>query len=171
MEDGPRIRLTDERRFFTGAPRILLPTAGISIQFDAACNQYHFDYLAWDDWFEADDTTAQSGVQYEHLAGFRLHAVLSFVIYHPNRAFTSIRVPPIDGFTELDWATMDEQRLAGNVVKFYPHGAGPMRQFDPDPYIVNVKKMSSARADTMLEHPVTLEFVGKYVVQDRPEEL
>ncbi len=167
--DGPRIRDLDERRFLTSAPAIVLPRIGHRIQFDAACNQYHFDYLAWDDVYESEDTTAQDGTIYEHLLGWRLHAVLTFVIAHPSIAFHSIRRPPIDGFTEVDWALLDTERLGGYAVKFYPHGTGEAR--NPDPYEVLVKKQASARGDTMLQHPVTLEFWGKYVTQTRPEEL
>ena len=171
---GPKSGTDGARRFSLSAPTIRIWNAGSTsitrlIRFDAARNGYHFDALDWEDSFAAGPTETEAGTTYEHLGGVRLHAVLSFRISHPSYSFTSRQYPPIDGFTELDLAALDNARIANVPIEFYPHGNGlSARQ---DGYTVLVRKSGSGRGETMTEHRLTLEFVGKYVTATRPEEL
>ena len=171
---GPKSGTDGNRRLSLAAPTIRIwNTAGTSIErlirFDAARNGYHFDLLDWEDYFDAEDTDTESGDSYEHLGGFLLHAVLSFRISHPAYSFTSRQMPPIDGFTELDLAALDNARKAKQPIEFYPHGNGPAAL--QDAYTVKVRKTSSGRADTMTEHRMTLDFKGIHVTDTRPEDL
>jgi len=172
--DGPKSLDDVQRRLLLGPPMLRIwDAAGTTLErvcvWDAARNQYHYDALDWADDPDADPTRTENRTVYEHVRVVRLHAALSFHILHPQWSPASAQRPPIGGFTELDLAALDNARLAGKVIEFYPHGnAGAAVD---NAYVVNVVKASSGRGAGQWEHMLSLQLVGKYGQTERPEEL
>jgi len=166
--------LTGEvRQFSLRPPAIRIWSSGVVsrlILFDYARNLYHPDYLNWDPVLDAERSESESHIKRNHMAGFTLHAIYSFVIFEPHRAPRSCQYPPVDGFTELDLTAMDIAAKSGLTVEFYPHGN--MGSAADDRYTVVYDITDSGRADNMWMHKLTIDFQGcKKPTAIRPQEL
>lgn len=164
------------RDFGLGGPRVRIwNSGGTAVErecvLDAAANGYHIDYWNYDREDDAETSIAESGKAYPHVRGYRLHAVVSFSIYHPNYAPDSGFVPMVTGFTEADLAAMDNALLAGQDIEFYVHALASYGSEADDGHLVEYRVTSSGRAEGNWRHDLTIEFTGIHTATTRPTEL
>jgi hypothetical protein len=169
--------MSDARQFALDAPYCRIwDAAGTAIEreilWDVAANAiedmgYHIDYYNWDRDDDAPASRAESGLVYPHVAGWRLHAVISFAIWRNGMAPNSGKFPRVDGFTELDLAALDDALKAGQDIEFYLHKPSVATAKD-SAHVVQHTVTRSERGGGNWVHYLTLDFSGLNLSATRP---
>jgi hypothetical protein len=157
--------MSEARQFATDAPCVRIwsavgSTIERTIMWDMAANGYHVDGYNWDREDEAAPTIVQSRKVYPHVAGYRLHAIISFAVYRPGIApHRGTAASITTGFTENDLAALDNALKAGQDIEFYLHGLA-MNSSKFSSHLVQHHVTRSERGDGNWIHLLTIEFTG-----------
>ena len=157
--------MPETRHYMTDAPVARIWNAAATaiertVLWDQARNGYHIDNFDWTREDDAEPTVTESRHIYPHVAGYRLHCTLTFNVWQPNRGPHMGTPGSVNlGFTENDWAALNNALKAGQCIEFFLHGraAGSGRT---NARCCQFWVRGSERPERQVMHRMTLEFEG-----------